>query len=83
VPDSFVLAVEVHGVTLIQTLENPGERDLGGFDEKVHMVGHQHVRKEKEAITLLVLGEKVQISDKVEFRSENLLPLVSPGEDMI
>jgi hypothetical protein len=54
VPHSLVPLVIVHGIALVDTLKDFGERDVTGFNQKVHMVGHKYVGIEMKMIALFV-----------------------------
>jgi hypothetical protein len=54
VPCSLVPTVIVHGVALIETLENFGEWDVLCFDQEMNVVGHEYVSIEIKMVSLLV-----------------------------
>jgi hypothetical protein len=54
VPCSLVPTVIVHGVALIETLENFGEWDVLCFDQEMNVVGHEYVSIETKMVSLFV-----------------------------
>jgi len=83
VPHGLIPSVIVHGIPLVNTLEDFGERNVAGFNQKVHMVGHEYVGKEMKVIALFVADKDLKKFTIIEGIFKYLLFLVSSGDYMI
>ena len=83
VPHSLVPSVVVHGIALVDTLEDFGERNVPGFNQKVHMIGHKYVGIEMKMIALLVADKNLDKFAIIEGIFKYLLLLVSSGDYMV
>jgi hypothetical protein len=83
VPHSLVPAIIVHGVALVDPLEDFGESDVFCFDQQVNVVGHEYVRIEIKMVSLLVAGKYVEELLIVERIFEYLQPLVASCDNVI
>lgn len=81
--DGPVFSVEIHGIALVNALERFGERDVFCLDQKMDMVVHEHICVEAIMVALLVSGKNFQVFLAIRGRLENLLLLISSGDDMI
>jgi hypothetical protein len=68
---------------LVNTLEDFGERNVPGFNEKVHMVGHEYVGIEMKVIAVFVADKDLKKFTIVERIFKYLLLLVSSGDYMV
>jgi len=83
VPRSLVPSVIVHGIALVDTLEDFGERNVPGFNQKVHMVGHKYVGIEMEMIAFFVADKELDEFAIIEGIFKYLLLVVSSGDYMV
>jgi len=82
VTHSLVPSIIVHGIALVNALEDFGERNVSGFNQKVHMVGHKYVGIEMKVIALFVAGKNLDKFAVIEGGFKNLLFLISSGDYM-
>jgi hypothetical protein len=54
--DSSVLFVEIHGIALVDALEDLGERSITRFNQKMDVVSHKDVGIEAKMVALFVAG---------------------------
>jgi len=64
-------------------LEDFGERNVPGFNQKVHMVGHEYVGIEMKMIALFVADKDLKKFIIIERVFKYLLLLVPSGDYMI
>jgi hypothetical protein len=83
VPHSLVPSIIVHGIALVDTLKDFGERNVPGFNQKVDMVGHKYVGIEMKMIALFVADKDLDKFAIIEGIFKYRLLLVSPGDYMI
>jgi len=81
--DGAVFPVEVHGIALVDALENPGQRDVLCFDQQVEVVAHEDISIDVEMLSLFVRRHDLEILLIVPRIFEDLLLLVATGYDMI
>lgn len=82
-PHSLVPSIKVHGIALVDTLKDFGERNVLGFNQQVDMVGHKYVGIELKMIALFVADKDLDKFAIIEGIFKYLLLLVSPGDYMI
>jgi predicted cation transporter len=78
----LIPSVIVHGITLVDALEDFGKRGVVCFDEEMNMVGHEYVRVEVEVVALLVCGKDFEKFPIIEGIFKYLLFLV-PSRDHV
>jgi hypothetical protein len=81
--DGAVFSVEVHGITLVDTLHDFGERGFGSFNKDVQMIAHQNVGEEDKSVSLFVGRQDSQALRKVGVILEYVLLLIAAGYDMV
>ena len=79
----LVPSIIVHGIALVDTLKDFGERNVPGFDQQVDMVGHKYVGIELKMIALFVANKDLDKFAIIEGIFKYLLLLVSAGDYMI
>lgn len=78
-----VFFVEIHGVALVDALEDFGKRNVLGFDQEMNMVAHENVCVEMAAIAVFVDGQKLKVSLEIRRIFEYFLSLITAGDDVV
>jgi hypothetical protein len=70
-------------VAKLYPLHDLGKGDPPGFQKQMDVVGHQDVGIEGKPIALPVVLKSPEIAQSISLVSENLLPLITPDDDVI
>ena len=82
-PHSLVPSIIVHGISLVDALEDFGKWNVPGFNQKVDMIGHKDVGIEMKMIALFVADKYIDKFTVIEGVFKYLLLLVTPRDYMI
>src|SRR5690349_10194647 len=80
---ALVPAVKPQAIACVEPVHGAAEVGLRGFQQQVIMVIHHRVSVHPGAKTLPQVTKQFQKMKTVAFIAENILPLISPGGDMI
>jgi hypothetical protein len=78
-----ILAIEVHGIALINTLEALRQRDVLHLDKQMDMIAHENISVETEMMTRFIGGNYLKVFFVIRGFLEDLLFLVTARDDMI
>lgn len=78
-----IASIVVLRIGELEGLHGPGQRHGSGFDEQVHMVGHQDVGIQGAAVSSPVAFQPFEIRRIVGVLVENVLPAIPPRDHVI
>ena len=82
-PGFLVATIVVLGIRELEGLHGPGGRHRPGFDQQMHVIGHQHIGIAPEAIPLAVAFTALQIRVLIRVAMKEGCPAVAAGDHMI
>jgi len=83
VPNFVIFPIEVLRISLVESLKDLRQRRLLGLDEKMHMVGHQHIGVQEKLESVFIVGGDAEISFVVAVIPEDALSLIPASYDMV
>ena len=81
--NATVPPIEPDAVTDVEPLHSAGQVGLGGFDQLMKMVVHQHISMNSDAESFRCLGEQLQEMETIRIVAVNGLALVATGRDLV